>query len=314
MLIRAVVLLLVVIWVPAPALADIVHLPDGTRIYGRIGAQTDKQLEFKQRLESGAWIDKVFSRDQFVAVVRTVDEQKLAALAHGKWSMYRDLADELSAQHTDPVANDMAIRLYLIGAFHARGDLRNSCLSGLIAAARNATEERHFRGLAYLSDSQHRQSWLDDSQIRREPHAPRSTKAWEKLRQALADMRSNRLPAAEAILRDRETQLLIDQNFLDICSGRDLHSWSLKNQLDWAQLADVIEMDLRIATSNISRNAGPSIASTDWRRQIRFNQQAVLYPTFENVTEFDPRQSINRGGKWVVAEVLPASSGTNSDR
>ena len=90
-----------------------------------------------------------------IEIIETVSQERLATLAPDKPNDYRNYAEELAEKKRDPDARQTAIRLYLIAAHLEPDNLGRSSLLGLTGLARTAAEERKFRAMVYLLDSEH---------------------------------------------------------------------------------------------------------------------------------------------------------------
>ncbi len=105
--------------------------------------------------QDGSVIQRHILLSQVEDVLHSIDRERLALLKPDQPDAYREYAEELAEKRVDPEARQMAIRLFLIAAYHDQERLGESCLLGMVALARSPEEERRFRAMVYLLDPQH---------------------------------------------------------------------------------------------------------------------------------------------------------------
>ena len=274
--------------------ADVIWLKGSAEpVVGRILDEKGDQIEIQF---ADRTIQKI-PRNKIVASSNTVSDTRLEQLTASDWMPYFELAEELSVEKADPVAHELAIRLLLIVAANADLQLRESALSGLAQLGRNEREQSRFRLLKRM------RSQSTDLAIRPPQSQSVSRSRLEQSRQRL-------LEGIQSIRRgggDRATKLLTSKEIehalpkvADVCSRSELIQMSRLNRLSLAQLSKLLKAELilrgeKVQTgNNDNQNWGYQAA-----QQCRVESEL---PTLENVTEFDPNQSVFRGGRWIQPE------------
>ena len=139
--------------------ADVLYLKDGAPVFGRFVRNTDSHVFFNQRVGDDQYRERTFSKSEVETWAITIDPQRLESLDPGKPEDYRDYAEELSAAADDPESQDMAMRLYLLAAYHGRGPVRQSGLRGMVRVASDAQQEKKCRALAFQLTGNESASW-----------------------------------------------------------------------------------------------------------------------------------------------------------
>lgn len=218
----------------APAAAAIVFLKgEDEPIRGFLRREDDQTVVIDQLLSDGSTTERTIPKSEIEDLLKTVSPERLAALQPDQPDQYREYAEELAEKRKDPEAHFTAIRLYLIAAYLAPERLGRSCLLGMVPLARDATEERRFRAMAYLLDPAHDEQLLTDSTLApaRQPEAPprqaefalralrllRQGKRNEALLQARRVRMEDQLPA----LTDRITYEEFEQACARVCPHCD---------------------------------------------------------------------------------------------
>jgi ribosomal protein S27E len=140
-------------------------------IRGYFVRENEKVVVVEEILPNGTTAERAVSRLEIKDLVRSVSDERLAALRPENPDGYRAYAEELSAAREDPDAQVTGIRLYLMAAHLDPQRLGRGCLLGMIPLARDPLEERRFRAMAYLLDPAHASDVLRTS----EPHTARSS-------------------------------------------------------------------------------------------------------------------------------------------
>ena len=274
-----------------PAAADVVWLKDGNVLYGVVDIESEEAIEFKVWSESGLSTKQTLSRSEISSLVVNIDKTRMATLVPGNLEGYRDYAEELFGYRKDPVAEQLAIRLYLIVAFgdnSEAGALRQNALRMLPRLARDETELRKFSLLqAIYSDSRLVPEQTENS--------PVDTGGNDQLLRCLQHLRRGETRQAGDLLAQPAVMNAAARS-KDICSLAELKEMVLLNRLAPEQLERILRLErfLKHPETGALRKA-----PNDWGVQSRipFGIWAEM-PTFQNVTEFDPAKSLFRDGNW----------------
>ncbi len=156
------VLLSIIICMTAqPAWAVIIFLKEQDQpIRGYLLRANERVVVIDQLLDDDTTKERTISRSDIDDIIQTVSPERLKTLHPDNPDKYRDYAEELAEKSKDPDARRAAIRLFLIAAHLAPDRLGRSCLLGMVPLARNDTEQRRFRAMAYLLDPKHNPSLL----------------------------------------------------------------------------------------------------------------------------------------------------------
>jgi len=270
--------------------------------YGRLVNNSDDDVVLFRARVGEDTEELSLPRDKVELLIVNFDEQRLSQLDPGKLRDYRDYAEELSAQKRDPVARELAIRLYLIAAANgfqrvATRSVAESGLAGLPGLARNEAEKKAFEVLRFIYDRQ-------DHLPRGEPEAtatapedePIDTQTQSDLLQALRRIRREDSKAANEILTKEAVRKELER-WTGICSTADIQEMLSTNRLSHSQLAKLLKLELAIQSGELPK---PQREPTSWADQsIQSGQGWTQLPDFATVTEFDPFRSIYRNGEWV---------------
>ncbi len=132
------------------ASAVVITLKDGRRVGGWIIRKDQDRVVVDVVNQAGTRDREVFKFDEVDDVSYAVSATRLAELNPSEPIKYKRYAEELAEVTIDPEARPMSLRLYHIALMLDSGDVRDSCLLGMIAIARNPEEERRFRATAFL--------------------------------------------------------------------------------------------------------------------------------------------------------------------
>ncbi|MHB8955672.1 MAG: DnaJ-like cysteine-rich domain-containing protein [Pirellulaceae bacterium] len=171
---------LVVVWLSLavqPAAAVIVYLKDQDQpIRGYFVRENEHVVVLQELLPNGSTAERSVPRSQIDDLIRSVSEERLEGLHPENPDAYREYAEELSEKRKDPDAQLTSIRLYQMAAVLEPQRLGRSCLLGMVPLARDASELRRFRAMAYLIGPDHDPALLQST----ESAVPRATDLDEK--------------------------------------------------------------------------------------------------------------------------------------
>ena len=271
--------------------ADIVWLRGQLEpIYGIIRSVDDSQLTLDESVGNGKYSERRLTRSEIESYLVNVDHVRLEKLDAANPSGYLEYAEELATQRSDPVAQALCIRLYLIAAKHSSDEDRGSAICGLMAAARNAEERERFIQIAELYGVKLRSVQPDSAEIVSESTDRQS------LLEALRKLRRGESEAAAEALKNPALQKLV-QGFSGGPDASELIRWAGMAQLSGRQLAQLLAMERALELSEVG---GPSIGTTShWGAEsTRSILSLTMIPNLETVTEFNPNNSVFRNGNW----------------
>jgi hypothetical protein len=227
----------------------------------------------------------------------TVSAERLAALDPARPGEYRDYAEELLARRHDPVARETAMRLYVIAAWLDRANLGRPALLGLIALARSPQEEEKFRAALYLIDPRTR-----IESVRKANQAAsnqQDTAAARELLRALRLLRTGKGPTARTLIEKPAVGKLLE-SYSRILTRAEFNAASGQTVLSPRDLRQVLTLELEMeALVDPTSADATKPTSLTWSRELQAGGAAVPSFDLETLTEFDPRLSIYRNGKWV---------------
>jgi hypothetical protein len=140
----------------SPAAAVIIYIKEQAQpVRGYFVREDDQAVTLLEVLPDGSTTERSIPRSQIDDMIRSVSEQRLSELDPSKPDAYREYAEELAEKRKDPDAQRTSIRLFQIAAILDPERLGRSCLLGMVTLARDTTEQRRFRAMAYLLDPAH---------------------------------------------------------------------------------------------------------------------------------------------------------------
>jgi hypothetical protein len=265
--------------------------------------------EFHERLIPHAAID---------ILLRPVDETRLAELSPDTPRAYRDYAEELAEKRVDPEARQASLRLYLIAAHLAPDELGRSALLGMIPLARNESERRRFRAMAYLLDPDQNRQLLKPSadsggetsggdESADSPQVKLLVRALEMLRRG-RHLEANRLirrPGMGEIL-DTHRDLMSFDEFTELCADRLPRG----PEPPADAVARILQLELRLLEKGTAASDVPASSSARFRHvdgpwetlDAEQLSEVISELSLESLTELDPRECLYRDGRWVVPD------------
>jgi hypothetical protein len=234
-----------------------------------------------------------FLRDRVEDLVVTVDPERLTGLSPGDPLTYLQYAEELSIKKQDPEARDAARRMFLIAGSIAPQVHGRQAALGLANVAADADEARKARTLASL---------VDPSGSAAEPVVAKP--AVEKIdagraRVLIAGIQAYRkadVPTARRAFDDSDNARLLAS--LDPPVPMDLLKTSLAEREfrpDYEVLAALVPLERSLRVEGTLAGSGKSAEDDPFSAE---NRLPVAWPTWKNVTDFDPAETIFRDGKW----------------
>jgi hypothetical protein len=281
-----------------PALAVVVYKKGSNKpVAGQLVRQNENEVVVRD--ESAAGLKEiVIPRSEIEDYIETVLVERLEALDPNRPRSYREYAEELAEKKLDPEARMMAVRLFQIAAWLDPVETGRGAILGLVSVARPGAEEARFRAAAYLFDPRHDKALLgEESATGGNPR--KEDGPVQGLLEALRQLRRGRGQLARAALAplavsdelEAHRGIFRREEFLEACATKELSD---------EQLRKVLELELALDSrlnGGVEQPAQTSLAS--WNDAVRAGNLAPL-PTlqFDKLTDFDPRESVFRQGKW----------------
>lgn len=293
----------------APASAAIAIPRGGEPVRGFLVRQDAATVVLDVPQADGRLERRTFSRSELDAFLVTVDPERLAALAPDDPKAYRNFAEELAEKKIDPEARAAALRLYLLAAWLDPQQLGRGSLLGMIALARSPAEEKKFRAMAYLLDAEHDRGLLAVAAGKVTPAAAEAGIGQDDRATVLRAVQLYR----QGKPRDAATLLRVPrlkEPFNRLSPGLDYEAFLAACQAPGRAipkpevLAKTLLVELALSESaplpTIAPSAGTSEADAGWGAAAATDQGPAPALRLETITEFDPRQTIYRDGKWTT--------------
>lgn len=278
------------------ASADSIWLIDESNpVFGIVESQSDKEIVFRETEDGKQFRSITLDRDRVKTVVINHDTVRLQGLRPGNALAYFEYAEELVPQKRDPVARDLAIRLFVIAvASSTDARLRHSALNQLVLLARTEKEKTELMSLLYV------ETGVKPAHQSRSDANPVPS---EELRAAAIDLvRSVRQqkPVSTRIL-DERIKPTVDF-YKSICSWDELVLISKSNRIDNSQLRRLVALERRLLADPDELNSLQT-QNDSWNTLAkRMIASELAIPRIETVTEFNPRESIYVDGQWIAEE------------
>ena len=286
--------------------AAVVYKKGSTQpIAGYLLREDDREVVLRQSREGGRTEDVAIPKSEIEDLLHTVDPARLASLDPARPQEYREYADELAEKKLDPEARDAALRLYVIAAHMGQGsrmsDAGHGPMLGLIALARSPDEEARFRAAAFLADPRHDRALLRTPTPIASTAAPANPSAQRKLLEAVQLIRRGKgdvagrmilLPEVAAELALARA-IVTREEFARLCKTQ---------QLDDGELKTLLKLELALETAlspPAPTTTSQSNATRAWSELAARPQPPQMPLSLEHLTEFNPRQTVFREGKWV---------------
>ena len=267
-------------------------------ISGKIVSENDTSIQFQTFSDGRLGQTKSIKREQIGFVTRTIDTKRLSLLSPENWSAYRDYAEEIGGFKNDPAARHLARRLYLITAANSSGELQQSAILGLLAITESKTERRRLELLGFMLNP-------DSSEFAIVPAEDQQTAASESDKQTMLSLvhaiRKGESAKARSLLKSSSNRIVFSR-WRDQCSLEELDQIAVVNQPSKVQLKKLLSIEIRITQDSelAEQQLNRKLSWGDYATQTSTNKG--ILPTFENVTEFNPNESIYENGIWKTRE------------
>lgn len=275
----------------------------GKRVPGYLVSMTATEVVIRVPVQGGESRIERFPRKS-VSVLESFKPERLEALQPGNPAAYRDYAEELVARKDDPEARDLALRLFVIAASLDPEKLGKGCMATAAGIARTPQEERRLRAVAYLLDTRHDQSLIQEKAAKAPPSKgnglpgdPKgkafmaALKAYRRGQYAEAEKQAN-IPGVETYFQ--LVGPIQHAGFLQACAKAAGVKTPPDPSSDLARkiLQLELESDEKIGQPAEGRKNPWSIALTPDSRRV------PPLPSLANVTEFSPTDSVYSKGVW----------------
>ncbi|MEO2008452.1 MAG: hypothetical protein ABGX22_07145 [Pirellulaceae bacterium] len=272
-------------------------------IYGFVVKEEPTQILVRQVTLSGSRVVPIQRKDiEFINQPYDVD--RLVTLSPDQPDAYRRYAEELVEQKVDPEARELATRLFLLAAYWDGERLGRSCLLGLSDLATTASQKERCRALAYLMDTEHDRSLLEDVVEERpqveEPESNQKT----ALRTLVVALERGRVRQAQGIAKRSSPQALL-ASYQQFLTPEELElALATPENGEFSKVLRTRLLRLRyelIAQDLGSRKRLESRPTRKWHIALLNpdNQEPVRSLTLEGITPYDPQQCLYRDGEWV---------------
>lgn len=234
-----------------------------------------------------------YLRDRVEDLVITVDPERLSGLSPDDPLGYLQYAEELSIKKQDPEARDAARRMFLIaGSLAPQAHGRQAAL-GLANVAAGADEARRARTLASLIDP----SGPDAAPVVTTPAARRIDAGRARvLISGIQAYRRGEVATARRAFDEADNARILASLDPPVPVDRARESLAEREfRPDYEVLAALVplERSLRLEGTLAGSRASAEVDSFSAE-----NRLPVAWPTWSNVTEFDPAETVFRDGKW----------------
>jgi hypothetical protein len=284
----------------------VVVLKKGTTepLIGYLVRQDASAVVLREVLADGTSRELTILRTQIDELVLTVSPERLAALDAAQPQQYREYAEELAEKARDPEAREAAIRLYHIAAFQGDEQLRRSALLGLAGLASSSSDERRYRAAAYLHDAEHPPALITRPSVVRAARTPAARAELAGLLGALRAIRQGRPSETRRFLNDaaaHEPLALL----AEIITREQLQALAATTRpLSDQALRQLLAAEIALESALVEGEAAaplPAPAPTAWSTAAGPGGLDPLPPLdLLHLTQFDPRASLYRDGKWVA--------------
>ncbi len=276
-----------------PCAADILYRHDGSpAMVGKFIQETDRQIIFLEHFKSGATKKQTLFKADVLQLVRTIDDEKLAQLKPESPRAYFEYAEELSAYKLDFVAQQLAIRLFLIAAKNSKNQLRQSSLLALHALFSSETQKRRTRALAFLTlqPRYHRPFVVNQRPNQLKPEER------DKLLEIVRKIRNGKQSEAAQALKTDEMRSAMNR-LSRFATWNSLYKIAISKQPKLDQILFLVKLEIAIIEIDTEQVEPVGFRwFLDAKRTDDFQTEWI---TFSNLTKFDPDLSVFKDGKWV---------------
>lgn len=335
--VRPILILLFLVLIPMPAWSIIIETTDGKTIRGHF---IEKQpLHVVLRVDGSNEKIRV-ENNKIKKLIQVVKTSRLGELDPKKPGEYFVYATELSGQAEDPEARDMAIRLFLISAHLQPERHGAAALTAASRLARSQQEERALRVLAhfYQSDKAFEppktSAKVDETdptvreQFIKALSLLRRGETEEALKVAKTPQIKELFAATPRLMTFAEFEQMCRKHpmcscktgriFCGHCAGKGRFDcrecagkgWTLCQKcqgnpkqvpLTPTQRNTILQLELLHLENPQQKLTQMKQEKSDWSLLIgNGNTTPISVLKLQEITEFDPRQCLFRGGEWIA--------------
>lgn len=315
-------LLATLVSAPASIRGVIIELKDGHRIGAKILKENAAQLVIIEHGPGGVAEERTLERKLVERIIQTIDPKRLEELKPTAPEAYREYAEEIAPKKNDPEARELALRLYLIAAYHDRKNLGRSCLRAMAELAETPEESRRYQAMAFALDPQRQGTEpkiepfavLNGSAASSENEVSsndflRCLRAFRDQKAREAAILAKKPASAQGFVRYRD--VLTREAFLEACASRMTPQSMTADQ---ARREEAVSLAVqRVEAREIARGipvdklniGGAAGAAGDkdhesWSLSAYSRGLAPVRPLdLETIANYDPRESLYRAGRWV---------------
>ncbi len=260
-------------------------------------------IEVHEPLPGGEFRKHILPRVEIDGdIIRAVDAARLAALKPQAPEEYRSYAEDLAVKTEDPEARAMAIRLYLIAAYLKPDELGRSCLLGMAGLARTPEEERAFRAMSFSLDPDHDASLLKAPKLAVSEFTGIKDSERQALRIALQLLRSGKLVEARRHFTRPPVQTAAAYYSYILSENDYLEAERAGGRLSPRLLRKFLTLEIILSATVPTEAPDTPSEFAPWSRLMaRADTKPAVSQTLTTLTEFDPRQTVYREGKWRAA-------------
>lgn len=281
-----------------PCQADVVWVrgEDQPR-YGWVVSQNDQKVVFRPVGEMESRQEDL-DRSVIETLIVNFDRLRLENLNPENFADYRDYAEELAAQKMDPVARNLAVRLYIIAAAGSSDEVRQSSLRGLVALAENDQQHQKWDTLRRLHETTGR---ISQQTTRTLSDAIKPEERQQTLQIVRMIRRGKGIEAAELLAQPNASKAF--RHWAHVCSVEELTRISLLNRPTYSQLHQLLRIELSILNNESKTRISEESQGRSWGEYAQATSTITgVIPSFRTATRFDPQKSIYRGGRWINPE------------
>jgi hypothetical protein len=336
-LVRPLLVVVLLGFVPLPAWSVIVEMKDGKTYRGHLVEQN--VLRVTVRVEDRKE-PLVLDRRDILRVTQIVREDRLKELKPESPELYFTYAEELSSQREDPEARDTALRLYLIAAHLDAKKFGYKSFIRMARLGRTTNEKRTFTAMAFLLDMLRDEKTLKGATV-----SDHNVQARENFIKALEMLRRGKTTQALAYVQkdgvnrffDLVPGLMSYNDFIAMCEkypectkcrqGRNTcprckggsgaltcatcgaKGWVVceacngkprRVPLSYGQVELILKLEILNAGDPKARlEVSGAGEEVTWSRLLSPTQmKPVPVLSLKHMTEFDPRKNIYVDGQW----------------
>jgi hypothetical protein len=259
-------------------------------------------IEVHEPLPSGDVRKHILPRVSIDDIIRAVEPDRLAALTPESPEGYRSYAEDLAGKTEDPEARAMAIRLYLIAAYLEPVELGRSCLLGMAGLARSPKEEKAFRAMAFSLDPDHDPALLKAPKTIVADFTGITDNDRQALRTALQLLRTGKMNEARHYFQRPPVQAAATYYAHIISESEYQEAIRAAGRLTPRLLRKFLTLEITLSATAPTAVSDEPPVFAPWSQLVaRDDTQPIKPQNLTTLTEFDPRQSIFRKGKWQAA-------------